>query len=72
MSTTARPTFLAWLLEQDQRDDPIGDLARDVAADPLAPTTDQSPVALYDSLTHRADRGALDACTAAWREWEVG
>lgn len=63
-------TFAAWLAEQCHRADPVGDLARDVAADPDAPTG--TPV---DVLEHIDARGsapsAREAVRAAAREWRA-
>jgi hypothetical protein len=47
-------TFDGWLAQQQQRDDPIGDLARDAAADPGWPRAGTES----DRLLYLADSGA--------------
>lgn len=69
--TMTKPTLRAWLRAQHHRDDPVGDLAREVADDPLVPL-DQSAVALLDRLASvGASEDAQRACRAAVREWEA-
>lgn len=70
--------FLPWLVTQTERDDPIGDLARDVCGDRArllryyGATT--WPNVSFQSfyrylLWHSACVEALDAATAAFCEW---
>lgn len=59
-------TFQTWLVKQVDRDDPIGDLARDVDADPYAPG------GFYPLRAYIRSIGcpkACDALGAAIREW---
>lgn len=66
-----RETFTKWLLQQAGRDDPIGDLSRDVARDPDWPAgSDANLGELAGYLRSMgACRGALQALRKAWREW---
>jgi hypothetical protein len=66
--TPAR-SFLAWIRQQAKRDDPVGDLARDLRAD--APKGRVTKAAWLDYL--RASNACGDAIAAfreAWREFE--
>lgn len=64
-------TFLAWLQAQTDRDDPIGDLAKDVLSDPCLPVADCGFTALRSHVkwTHHASAAALDALDRAYAEW---
>lgn len=63
-------TFAAWLARQDHRADPVGDLARDVAADPDAPHG--TPGDLPEHVDTRGSTAAArEAVTAAGREWRA-
>lgn len=67
-TTTTRPTFAAWLRKQRDRQDAVGDLARDAAADPRRLT---GPWELYRRIDELGGTpNALNACCAAWSEWE--
>lgn len=60
-------TFPQWLTQQNHRDDPIGDLARDVEHDPTPWAT---PGTFRHHLTHTgADPAAHKALTLAENEW---
>lgn len=68
--------FGAWLLDQTHRADPIGDLARDVAAGCWCPgCTTRNPAewtvddARQDLDDHDADPAALDALARAIADW---
>ena len=63
-------TFRQWLAKQENRDDPVGDLARDVKADKRPAPRVNSYKAWSDHL-HRAGASpaALRAFFAAWREY---
>jgi uncharacterized protein YozE (UPF0346 family) len=68
---TATQTFTAWLMKQKKRQDPVGDLARDVDADSTWPA-DATLAELYDHLEMRqACNGAFEALKRAWHEWRV-
>ena len=59
--------FTDWLSEQRDRDDPIGDLARDMLDDSYWPSTCESLSGLLTYLAHRgACEGAIRALTQAW------
>lgn len=64
-----RATFRDWLRDQESREDPLGDLARDVAADRKCP---DNP-APGDLITHlhavHACQKAVDAAMRAAIEW---
>ena len=66
-----KESFTKWLLQQAGRDDPIGDLASDVARDPDWPAGGRG---LGRFLVYLRNRGACDgaiaALRAAWREWQ--
>ena len=62
------PTFTQWLKQQRRRDDPIGDLARDVCADPDFPVVRyREDVVAY--LGDRADGRVGQALDRAWRAY---
>ena len=64
-------TFTDWLLQQADRDDPVGDLSRDVARDPDWPGSSRSLSRLLVYLHNRgACEGAIAVLRAAWREWQ--
>jgi hypothetical protein len=62
--------FTAWLRQQCERDDPIGDLARDVGADPAVRDRHLSFIGLRRYLWgRRLGPEVLRACAAAGVEW---
>ncbi len=64
-------SFLAWLALQAQRDDAVGDCARDMLDDPDWPptaTTEATARAYLESIN--ASRLAIDALRGAWDEWQ--
>ncbi|MCU7843331.1 MAG: sterile alpha motif-like domain-containing protein [Candidatus Thiodiazotropha sp. (ex Monitilora ramsayi)] len=62
--------FYNWLLSQENRDDPIGDLANDVEKDKNAPVDSDSLDTWYTYLSmNGACTGALEALEAAWNEY---
>ena len=62
--------FTTWLLTQQHRDDPIGDLASEVATDHTWPADAPSLERLHGYLYRReACREAHDALDEAWRCW---
>lgn len=66
-------TFLQWLSGQTERDDPVGDFARDAQADPDKPTG--SSVTEEEFSQYLVDEGAgvrvLRAFWRAWDEWQA-
>ena len=65
-------SFAAWLRNQRRRDDPVGDLARDAAADRHWPKAAKSLPRLLDYLAGRgACPGAVEACRRAWAEFRA-
>jgi uncharacterized protein YozE (UPF0346 family) len=63
--------FYSWLMKNRWRADPIGDLARDVHADPNWPGKANTWTAVRDALPRSACDGARRALRAAWREYEL-
>ena len=64
--------FTTWLKAQRGRDDAVGDLARDAAADPHWPKAAKSLPRLLDYLAGRgACPGAVEACRRAWAEFRA-
>lgn len=61
--------FQSWLATQGDRDDPVGDLARDVRADPDWPGFDDLPVLRGYLRNGGAAPEALDALARAFGEW---
>jgi hypothetical protein len=62
-------TFTTWLAIQRERDDWIGDIARDVASDRDWPACNTMAASLQYLLQCNACEAALAAMTAAWREF---
>lgn len=66
-----RTEFTKWLRQQEQRDDPIGDLARDLARDQYYRLTNPGLNQIYNYLRARgACDEALAALVEAYREWQ--
>lgn len=64
-------TFRRWLKQQETRDDPTGDLARDIRRDDGLVRTNQSLNELYGWLhIMGASRNAKQALIDAYREWQ--
>jgi uncharacterized protein YozE (UPF0346 family) len=61
--------FYSWLMLQRYRDDPIGELAGDVAFDPGWPKSACSWSELERALPLTACSGARAALKTAWKEW---
>lgn len=70
-STPPSRSFRAWLKTQRERNDPIGDLARDADNDPGTPTGRAAKNAWYGHLIQQADAstGAVKALDEAWSEF---
>lgn len=65
-----RRGFASWLKKQIDRDDPIGDLARDAERDDDWPPSDESKGGIESYLHYkRACSEALEAFSDAWQEW---
>ena len=71
--TERRPnTFTNWLSLQAERQDPIGDLARDVAVDPRWPRSAKTVESYEQYLAQRgADPNAIAALFDAWAEYDA-
>ena len=62
--------FYSWLLSQEKRDGPIGDLAADVKSDRAAPDDEAGKGIWLSHLRHSgACREAIDAFNEAWSEF---
>lgn len=67
---SGRDTFRAWLRDQTDRDDPIGDFARDAQYDRFMPSANTTRRAIrYHLESMGSDPLALEAFEKAWREW---
>ena len=65
-------TFSNWLQLQADRTDPIGDLARDVAADPRWPRSAKIVESYERYLAQRgADPNVIAALFDAWAEYDA-
>jgi uncharacterized protein YozE (UPF0346 family) len=65
-------SFKTWLLEQQHRDDPIGDLARDAAQDKRFPRRNAKLRTVVRYLEEQeATPAALEALYRAWEEWAI-
>lgn len=63
--------FLPWLRQQRDRDDPVGDLARDLERDPGGEKI-RTVAAMRDRLQDsRVCQGAVSAFEKALKEWRV-
>lgn len=70
--TSTNLTFIDWLIRQAHRDDPIGDIARDMLDDPHWPESGTILADFRDYLTSvRASDLALQALQQAWNEWSA-
>lgn len=68
----SRSSFHRWLKQQAKRNDPVGDLARDVKGDKRFPVAEGSRAGLQSYLeSSGAIPDALRAFRAAWREFEA-
>lgn len=63
----SRSGFTRWLLDQADRDDPVGDLAREASKDAAFP--DGSPGQALDYLSKPQTRGAREALIEAVEEY---
>ena len=71
--TERRPnTFTNWLSMQRDRQDPIGDLARDVEKDPRWPRSGKTVESYERYLAQRgADPNGIAALFDAWSEYDA-
>jgi uncharacterized protein YozE (UPF0346 family) len=70
--SAAQPSFRDWLIRQAHRDDPVGDIARDMLDDPEWPASDGILAEHRDYLTSvNASPVALNALQQAWDEWSA-
>lgn len=63
-------TFYNFLENQIDRDDPVGDLARDAMYDKRFPHIETEGALLSHLRIMGACDGALDAASEAWKEYE--
>ncbi len=65
-------SFTGWIKTQAERNDSVGDLARDIRQDSCWPSRSQNKERFLFHLEkiHEASRPALAAFQKAWREWE--
>ncbi len=62
--------FKAWLKAQTHRDDPVGDIARDAAADPRWPRGNAKLGTLIEHLeAHGASPAPIEALRDAYGKW---
>jgi len=66
-------TFVAWVLQQADRDDPIGDFARDVRNDLERPSDDAGYQIWLDHVGFRSrhDHVVEETFKAAWKEYKA-
>ncbi len=66
-------TFVAWILQQIDRDDPIGDLARDVKDDVNRPPDDSGYRVWLNHIEFRShhEQDVMDTFKAAWKEYKA-
>jgi len=69
----AQSAFFKWLLRQLKRDDPIGDLAKDVKRDPDFPKTAKTREIIRSYIAHKAhvSRETLVAFDESWSEFKT-
>lgn len=73
LAVVPRRSFKAWLQQQLQRNDPVGDLARDAGDDKNAPSGRKSFLAWRSYLQSRwAHRDVMRTLKEAWGEFEKG
>ncbi len=67
-----KESFCSWLSKQTDRDDPIGDLARDVRDDSSRPHGNSGYRKWFGHIRIRSYSNSLvmDAFRKAWREYE--
>lgn len=65
------PTFTAWLFKQNERPDPVGELARGAERDRMWPRRGNTYHVFEEYLgVDDMSRGLLDALALAWAEFE--
>jgi hypothetical protein len=63
--------FISWLRQQKDRDDPVGDLARDLIRDPGGHKIRRIPALRKRLSDSRVCQGAVVALDAALKEWRA-
>lgn len=66
-------TFRQWMKKQDKRDDPVGDLARDMADDKAMQGVRLNSAKAFVSYLiaeHNPSESCIEAAKRAWREYE--
>lgn len=63
-------SFLGWMKKQVNRNDAVGDLARDVAADPDAPRSYRSMKRYLINLPQDISPGLMPTLERSWKEFE--
>jgi hypothetical protein len=61
--------FTKWLPLQAERNDPVGDVARDYVADDCVQAVTQCGIHRHMATHHDADEAALEALDRAWDEY---
>jgi hypothetical protein len=64
LSKSTKPDFIGWLVKQNKRRDPIGDLARDFLQEPKAI---QNEIRCCGDLERHC--GLTEICDRAWSEF---
>jgi hypothetical protein len=65
-------TFAQFMKAQEDREDPVGDLARDIARDRTSPKLAKTTRPVWNHLLDvRASHEALKAFGLAWEEYEL-
>jgi hypothetical protein len=67
-----KTTFRAWLNSQTDRQDPVGDFARDTFREPTSRKTSYLSIRREAKTRFRACSAALEACDEAYREFAAG
>jgi len=65
-------SFREWLCQFRRDDTALGDLARDAAADPAWPASDDLEVVFLHLVEVGAYDSALEALDVAWTRWADG
>jgi hypothetical protein len=64
-------SFATWLRERETEETPIGDLARDVAADGCLGDRENLSAIREHLRSHGAEEAALQTLDDAWAEWRT-
>ena len=63
-------SFLEWIREQSDRDDPIGDLSKDIKRDPTNNLDDDKDAWMGHLALSGACPEAIEALEQAWNEYQ--